>query len=66
MYGIPNMKLDKNIVAKRVKTMQELGVEFKVNCNVGKDISFDELKNEYDAILLTGGATNPRNLEALV
>ncbi len=64
MYGIPNMKLDKSIVAKRVKIMDELGVKFIVKCNVGVDISFDELKSKYDAILLTGGATAPRDLNA--
>jgi len=62
MYGIPNMKLDKNVVEKRVNVMKELGVEFIVNCNIGKDISYDELDKEYDAILLTGGSTIPRDL----
>ena len=64
MYGIPNMKLDKKIVAERVRIMHELGVEFKVNHDIGKDISFDELYEKYDAILLAGGATNPRDLDA--
>ncbi len=62
MYGIPNMKLDKNIVAKRIKVMQELGVEFITSCDVGKDIRFEELNDMYDAILLSGGSTVPRDM----
>jgi len=63
MYGIPNMKLDKDVVAKRVDVLRELGVEFILNCDVGKDISYKELDAEYDAILLTGGSTVPRDLK---
>lgn len=64
MYGIPNMKLDKGVVDKRVKVMKELGIKFILNCNVGKDILYKELDAEYDAILLTGGSTIPRDLQA--
>lgn len=64
MYGIPNMKLDKHVVQKRIAVMKDLGVEFIVNCNVGKDISYAQLDTKYDAILLTGGSTIPRDLKA--
>ncbi|MEX1376890.1 MAG: glutamate synthase subunit beta [Eubacteriales bacterium] len=62
MYGIPNMKLDKKLVSKRVEIMKELGITFITSCNVGKDISYEELDEKYDAILLSGGATEPRDL----
>lgn len=64
MYGIPNMKLDKGVVEKRIEVMKDLGVDFVFNCDVGKDITYNELENEYDAVLLTGGSTIPRDLKA--
>jgi glutamate synthase (NADPH) small chain len=64
MYGIPNMKLDKKgIVERRTKLMEEEGVEFIVNTHVGKDISTDQLRKEFDAIILACGATKPRDLD---
>lgn len=62
MYGIPNMKLDKKVVNRRVELMKKEGIEFIVNCNVGEDISVEKLKKDYDGILLCGGATKPRDL----
>ena len=62
MYGIPNMKLDKSVVLRRVNLMEKEGVEFRTCCCVGKDISADELVNEYDAIVLCCGASQPRDL----
>ena len=62
MYGIPNMKLDKKIVDRRVNLMKEEGVNFITNVDVGVDISADDLINEYDAVVLCCGAKNPRNL----
>ncbi|HEY5652977.1 MAG TPA: glutamate synthase subunit beta [Pontiella sp.] len=62
MYGIPNMKLDKAVVQRRVDILAAEGIEFKTGVEVGKDISADELKKEYDAVVLTTGATNPRDL----
>ncbi len=64
MYGIPNMKLDKAIVQRRVDLMREEGVEFRVNANVGGDgaISVADLANGADAVLLATGATVPNNL----
>src|SRR5438105_11943858 len=56
MYGIPNMKLDKRIVERRVNLMRAEGVAFVTNCEVGKDYPADRLRSEFDAIVLCGGA----------
>jgi glutamate synthase (NADPH) small chain len=61
MYGIPNMKLDKGIVQRRVDLMAAEGVEFIVECEVGKDYPADKLRAEFDAVVLCGGATNPND-----
>ncbi len=61
-YGIPNMKLDKAYVARRVDLLTKEGVEFVTNTEVGKDIPADKLAAEYDAILVATGATKPRDL----
>lgn len=63
-YGIPNMKLDKSLIDRRVSLMEEAGIKFVVNANVGKDISAEELKKEYDGIVLACGASNPRDINA--
>lgn len=63
MYGVPNMKADKYyIVQRRVNLMEEEGVSFVVNANVGVDPSYsiDHLRAENDAIVLACGATRPR------
>ncbi len=62
MYGIPNMKLDKEVVQRRVNLMAKEGVKFVTNTEIGKTIPADQLKKEFDAILLAGGATKPRDL----
>jgi glutamate synthase (NADPH/NADH) small chain len=62
MYGIPNMKLDKSIVQRRVDVMAEEGVKFVTNTAVGVDISAAQLKQEFDAVVLCSGATKPRDL----
>jgi len=61
-YGIPNMKLSKVAVQRRVDKMTAEGVEFKTNVNVGKDVELGQLQNDYDAVLLACGATKPRDL----
>ncbi|MBV7334918.1 glutamate synthase subunit beta [Chloroflexi bacterium TSY] len=61
-YGIPNMKLEKHVVQRRVDLMAEEGVEFRTSCEIGKDISATELREQYDAIVLCTGATKPRDL----
>ncbi|WP_309382326.1 glutamate synthase subunit beta [Cerasicoccus frondis] len=63
MYGIPNMKLDKEeVVLRRVKLMTEEGVTFKTNTEIGKDITANELQDQFDAVLYCTGATKPRDL----
>lgn len=64
MYGIPNMKLDKGLVTRRVEVMAEEGVEFRTGVWVGRDIDPARLVSEYDAVLLSCGATKPRDLQA--
>lgn len=61
-YGIPNMKLDKRSIDRRIKLMEDAGVEFRYNVNVGKDITAEELTKEYDRIILCCGASNPRDI----
>jgi len=62
MYGIPNMKLGKDVVERRVKLMQDSGIEFVTQVNVGKDITVEALKQDFDAIVFTTGATQARDL----
>ncbi len=62
MYGIPNMKLDKDVVSRRVRLMEEEGVEFRTAVTVGADVAADELQAEYDAVVLATGATVARDL----
>lgn len=64
MYGIPNMKFGKDVVDRRVDLLMQEGVEFKTNTDVGKDISTDELQNNFDAVVFTTGATKARDLPA--
>lgn len=63
MYGIPNMKLEKIYIDRRVKLMEAEGVEFKTGINVGIDIKAAQLTKEYDAVILCCGASNPRDLK---
>ena len=61
-YGIPDFKLEKWVVERRVQIMEEDGVVFKCNVEVGKNIGADELVRSNDAVVLAGGSTIPRNL----
>lgn len=61
-YGIPDFKLDKAVVERRIAVMQQSGIIFKCNTEVGKDIYAKELTKEFDAVLLSGGSTVPRDL----
>ena len=63
MYGIPNMKLDKSVVERRVELMKKEGVKFRLNTEVGKNIKAVELIQEFDAVVLCCGATEPRPLK---
>jgi glutamate synthase (NADPH/NADH) small chain len=60
-YGIPNFKLEKGIIDRRVKILEEEGIQFKLNVNVGVNFSVEEL-NSFDSIILCGGATESRSL----
>jgi glutamate synthase (NADPH) small chain len=62
VYGIPNMKLDKNTVERRVKLLRDEGIEFQTSVKVGEDVTAEELKNNFDAIVLACGATEARDL----
>lgn len=61
-YGIPDFKLEKWVIDRRIKLMEEEGILFKCNANVGVDINISDLLREYQAIVLAGGSTIPRNL----
>ena len=63
-YGIPNMKLDKSIIDRRVKLMENAGIKFVVNADIGKDVPADQLLKEYDSVILACGAGNPRDIKA--
>jgi len=63
MYGIPNMKLDKAIVDRRIDLMRQSGVKFVTDTDVGRDVDPAKLRQEFDALLLTTGATKPRDLD---
>lgn len=56
MYGIPNMKLEKWVIDRRVKILQDEGIEFVFNADVGNTVSAEELKARYDAVVLCCGA----------
>jgi glutamate synthase (NADPH/NADH) small chain len=62
MYGIPDFKLEKSRVWRRIDQMRAEGVEFRTGANVGVNVSVDQLRGDYDALLLTGGATHARDL----
>ena len=64
MYGIPNMKLEKTYIERKVKLMEKEGVVFKTGVNVGVDVKAQDLKKQYDAVVLCCGASNPRDIKA--
>ncbi|MEX1010574.1 MAG: glutamate synthase subunit beta [Balneolaceae bacterium] len=61
-YGIPNMKLEKSVVRRRVDILAQEGIEFVTDTEIGVDIPADELRKKHDALVLAGGATRPRDL----
>ena len=63
MYGIPNMKLEKWVISRRVNIMKEEGVVFQCNSNVGDGVDANNILKEYDSVILACGASNPRNIE---
>ncbi len=62
-YGIPDFKLEKWVIDRRIKIMEEEGINFKLNANVGVNISINDLLREFNAIVLAGGSTTPRDLK---
>ena len=64
MYGIPNMKLEKWVIDRRVKILQDEGIEFVFNADVGNTVSAEELKARYDAVVLCCGAKQARDIQA--
>ena len=64
MYGIPNMKLEKWVIDRRVDILKEEGIDFVTSTDVGRDISAEELKAQYDAVVLCCGAKQPRDIGA--
>jgi glutamate synthase (NADPH) small chain len=63
MYGIPNMKLDKQqVVSRRLDILEQEGIQFKCNVEVGKDLPVENLLKDFDAVVLCTGATKPRDL----
>jgi glutamate synthase (NADPH/NADH) small chain len=63
-YGIPNMKLEKHIIDRKLDVMREEGVEFVVNSDVGAGVKAKDILKEYDAVVLACGASNPRDINA--
>jgi glutamate synthase (NADPH/NADH) small chain len=61
-YGIPEFKMEKRFLDRRLAVMQEEGVTFRTSANVGVDVPVDELRRDFEAIVLAGGATAPRDL----
>jgi glutamate synthase (NADPH/NADH) small chain len=61
-FGIPDFKLEKSVVERRIQVMIEEGIAIKCGVNVGVDITADQLKLEFDAVVLAGGSTEPRNV----
>ncbi len=62
-YGIPNFKMEKHLIDRRIAQMSAEGVEFVVNSHVGVDVAISELRRDFNAILLAGGAEQPRDLK---
>ena len=62
IYGIPGFKLEKDIVERRARLLEDGGVTFKLNCNIGTDISFDEIREAHDAVLIATGVYKARDI----
>jgi glutamate synthase (NADPH/NADH) small chain len=61
-YGIPGFKLEKDVVMQRVAQLEESGIEIVTNCNVGVDMSFEEIRNKHDAVIIATGVYKSRDL----
>jgi len=61
-YGIPDFKMEKHLIDRRITQMESEGIEFRYNCNVGVDVKANDLLSEFDAVILAGGSETPRDL----
>ncbi len=61
-YGIPGFKLEKHVVGRRIESFQEAGIQFRLNCEIGKDVSFADLRAKHDAVLIATGVYKARDL----
>lgn len=64
MYGIPNMKLEKSVISRRVEIMKAEGVQFAVNSDVGHNVQAKDILDKFDAVVLACGSSNPRDIRA--
>nr|WP_154153323.1 NAD(P)-dependent oxidoreductase [Roseovarius bejariae] len=62
-YGIPGFKLEKDVVMRRMEQLEKGGVEFVMNCNVGEDITFEDIRNKHNAVLIATGVYKSRDLQ---
>jgi glutamate synthase (NADPH/NADH) small chain len=62
-YGIPGFKLEKDVVMRRMEQLEQGGVEFVLNCDVGKDIQFEEIRNKHNAVVIATGVYKSRDLQ---
>ncbi|MGZ3297847.1 MAG: NAD(P)-dependent oxidoreductase, partial [Asticcacaulis sp.] len=62
VYGIPSFKLEKHVVARRTDRLAQSGVQYELNCDIGNDITFDELREKHDAVLIATGVYAARDL----
>ena len=61
-YGIPDFKMEKHLIDRRVAQMESEGVTFRNNCHVGVNVTIEEIERDFDAVVLSGGAESPRDL----
>lgn len=64
MYGIPNMKLEKSVISRRIEIMKAEGVQFAVNSDVGHNVQAKDILDKFDAVVLACGSSNPRDIKA--
>lgn len=62
-YGIPDFKLEKSFIDRRISLMEQSGIEFRYNAHVGVNVFLSDILHEYDAVIMAGGAMVPRNLQ---
>jgi glutamate synthase (NADPH) small chain len=60
-YGIPDFKMEKTVIDRRMRQLKAEGITFHYNANIGVTHNFDDLVRDFDAVLMTGGAEDPRN-----